>query len=64
MFVMKKNVGSIDRYARLVLGAVALGAGYFFQSWFGLIGLVFIGTALINFCPIYAIFGLNTCPVK
>jgi hypothetical protein len=61
---MKKNVGNIDRILRLILGAAVLGAGWFFQSWFGLLGLVFIGTALINWCPIYAAIGVNTCPAK
>lgn len=59
---MKKNVGSIDRLIRLILGVAALGAGYYFQSWFGLVGLVLIGTALINWCPIYAALGIGTQP--
>lgn len=61
-FLMKKNVGSLDRIIRLIAGVAALAAGWYFQSWFGLLGLVLIGTALINFCPIYAIVGLNSCP--
>lgn len=61
---MKKNVGSIDRILRLVLGAAVLGAGWYFQNWFGLVGLVFIGTAFINWCPIYAVLGVSTCPVE
>lgn len=61
---MKKNVGSIDRILRLVLGAAVLGAGWYFQNWFGLAGLVFIGTAFINWCPIYAVLGVSTCPVE
>ena len=61
---MKKNVGNIDRILRLILGAAVLGAGWYFQSWFGLLGLVFIGTALVNWCPIYAAIGVNTCPTE
>jgi hypothetical protein len=61
---MKKNVGKIDKTLRLILGAGALAAGWYFQSWFGLLGLVFIGTALIDWCPIYAIVGASTCPTK
>ncbi|MCK5361309.1 MAG: DUF2892 domain-containing protein, partial [Gammaproteobacteria bacterium] len=32
---MKKNVGNIDRTVRAVAGLVALGAGFYFQSWWG-----------------------------
>ena len=57
---MTLKVGSTDRIVRIVLGVAALGAGYYYQSWFGLIGLVLIGTALINWCPLYLPFGINT----
>jgi hypothetical protein len=58
--IMKKNIGSTDRIIRLVAGVAALGAGWYFQSWWGLLGLVFIGTALINWCPLYVPFGIRT----
>ena len=32
--------------------------------WFGLIGLVPLGTALLNWCPLYTLFGFNTCSVS
>jgi hypothetical protein len=25
---------------------------------------IFVATSLISFCPLYAIMGLSTCPVK
>ena len=58
---MKKNVGDIDRAIRAIAGVVALAAGYYFQSWWGAIGLVFLGTAAIGWCPPYALLGLSTC---
>lgn len=61
---MKKNIGSTDRILRLVLGLVAGAAGLYFQSWWGLIGLVLIGTALINWCPLYVPFGISTRPTS
>jgi len=36
---MKTNVGSLDRILRYILGFAILGAGYYYKSWFGLIGL-------------------------
>lgn len=59
-----KNVGSIDKVARLVIGALLiLGAlmGYGVWMWIGVIPLV---TALMGSCPLYSILGLSTCPVK
>jgi len=59
---MKPNVGGIDRILRLVAGLAILGAGFYFQSWLGLIGLVPVLTAVFRFCPAYVPFGLSSCP--
>lgn len=61
---MKTNVGFVDRALRAVIGCALLGAGYYFQSWWGLIGLVPLLTAAFGFCPAYLPFGLNTCRLK
>lgn len=61
---MKANVGSVDRVVRIILGLAILAAGYFYQSWWGLIGIVPLGTALIGWCPLYAPLGLSTCSTK
>ncbi|MBU2649079.1 DUF2892 domain-containing protein [bacterium] len=58
---MKKNVGTIDRAIRVILGLVIIGLGVAFQSWWGAIGAVPLLTALIGWCPPYAILGLSTC---
>ena len=58
---MKRNVGSADRVIRLVLGAAIVGAGVFYQSWWGAIGLVLIATAAMSWCPPYAMLGISTC---
>lgn len=67
---MKTNVGNMDRVIRIVLAAVL--AGLYFtgiiQGTAGIVLLVlaavFTLTALIGFCPLYTLFGLNTCSVK
>jgi hypothetical protein len=61
---MKPNVGSLDRIVRLLVGLALLGAGYYFKSWWGLIGLGPILTGTIRFCPAYLPFGLSTCSAK
>jgi hypothetical protein len=67
---MKKNMGNADKVIRLIV-AVALVALYYFgviSGTLGIIGLVvagiFVLTSLVNFCPLYSIFGIRTCPAK
>lgn len=57
---MTRNVGSIDRIIRLVLGLGLVGVGVFAETWWGLIGLVPLLTGLVNWCPLYSLFGLST----
>ena len=61
---MKINVGRPDKVIRLILGAGIISAGFYFQSWWGAIGIIPIVTALINWCPLYAPFGISTCSLK
>ena len=57
---MKKNVGSIDRWVRIILGLIIAILGVLFESWWGLISIVLIGTAIFNFCPIWAVSKIST----
>jgi hypothetical protein len=57
---MKKNVGKTDKWIRIVVGLAAGAAGIYFKSWWGLIGLVLIGTALMNTCLLYFPFRIST----
>jgi hypothetical protein len=61
---MTKNVGTLDRGLRLVLGLVIIAIGVYFQSWWGAIGIVPILTAGIGWCPPYAVLGISTCKTK
>ncbi len=64
---MPRNVGSIDRAIRILIGAVlvayALSIGFpnTGWNWVGWIGIVPILTAILGVCPAYSIFGINTC---
>ena len=60
---MKQNVGKVDRWIRIVVGVLVLSLLVFVSGparWFGLIGLIPLLTGIFNFCPIYALFGINT----
>lgn len=61
---MQPNVGSTDRIIRVLLGVALLGAGYYFKSRWGFLGLLPLLTAVFRFCPAYLPFGLNTCRLK
>lgn len=55
-----KNESSLDRGLRMGIGAILLIAGMYFESWFGLIGLVPLITGMMGFCPIYSLFHFTT----
>lgn len=62
---MTKNEGTVDRVLRVLVG-LALIALVFFgpKTAWGWVGLVPLLTGLVGFCPLYRLFGINTCPVK
>jgi len=67
---MKKNMGGGDRTIRLLIAAIVVALYYFeiIQGTLAIILLVFAAifvlTSFISFCPLYTIFGINTCNVK
>lgn len=60
---MKCNVGTADKWVRILLGVVIAGLGVYYQSWWGLLAIVPLGTAILGFCPLYALVGISTCKV-
>jgi len=50
---MKRNVGSIDRLLRIILGLIIAIFGVYFDSWWGVIGIIPLATGLFQFCPLY-----------
>jgi hypothetical protein len=57
---MKGKVGSVDGAIRTVLGLLILLIGHHERSWWGLMGFVPMLTAIIGFCPLYWVTGLDT----
>jgi hypothetical protein len=61
---MTKNVGTIDRVLRALVGLAlivwALTGGPVW-AWIGVVPLL---TAVFSFCPAYAMLGIRTCPMK
>ncbi|UCF65296.1 MAG: DUF2892 domain-containing protein [bacterium] len=57
---MKNNMGSVDRILRGIAGVVVIAVGFYYQSWWGAFGLIFLLTALVSWCPLYIPFKIST----
>ncbi len=67
---MKKNMGTIDRTTRILLGVI-MGALYFTNTVTGGLGIallilavIFLLTSFVSFCPLYTFFGFSTRKTK
>ena len=70
LYYMKKNMGSTDKIIRILIAAV-IAILYFTGTITGtlgtvllIVGIIFLLTSFISFCPLYAPFGLSTCKKK
>ena len=67
---MKKNMGALDKSLR-VLADIFIALLYYLDILSGMlayvlmaVAIVFLITSFVNFCPLYAILGVNTCKRK
>lgn len=59
---MTRNVGTIDRVVRVVVGLAILSLVFVGpKTMWGLLGLVPLLTAVLGWCPPYAMLGISTC---
>lgn len=62
-----KNMGGTDKLIRLVIAILAAVLVYFemvtdtFAYILLTLAAVFVLTSLVGFCPLYGVFGINTC---
>ena len=64
---MKINEGTADRVIRVLAGLALLSLVVLLEGplrWWGLAGLVPLATGIAGYCPLYAVLGLSTCPLK
>ena len=62
---MKRNIGTIERVIRIVLGLILIGltiTGYL-GAW-GWLGAVPLATGLIGWCLPYQLLGFSTCKIN
>ena len=57
---MNKNVGTVDRALRAIVGIALIGWGVVTQNWWGAVGAIPLFTALVSWCPAYVPFGINS----
>ncbi len=57
---MQHNVGGIDRVVRIIAGLAIIAAGFYFKSWWGVIGIAPLLTATLRWCPAYVPFGIRS----
>lgn len=59
---MTTNIGNIERVVRAAVG-LALIALVFVgpQTVWGWLGVIPLATAIVGWCPPYALLGINTC---
>ncbi|WP_298367285.1 DUF2892 domain-containing protein [uncultured Lutibacter sp.] len=67
---MKKNMGNTDKTVRILI-AILIAALYYTNIINGTlaiilmaVGIIFLLTSLLNFCPLYTIFKINTCKIS
>ena len=59
---MTRNIGNIERLIRGIVGLAAISLVFIGpQTAWGWLGLVPLATAVVGWCPPYALFGLSTC---
>ena len=61
---MNKNIGTADSVIRIIIGLVIIALGIYYKSCWALVAIIPLGTAVIGFCGLYTLFGINTCKRK
>ena len=61
---MKRNLGTLDRTLRIVIGVALIAAVATGQiGWWGWLDIIPLATALIGNCALYSLLGINTCRI-
>lgn len=61
---MKRNLGTLDRVIRIVIGVALIAASAMGKiGWWGWLGVLPLVTALIGSCALYSMLGINTCRI-
>ncbi len=61
---MHRNVGTIDRIGRTLIGGGLLAWAISGGPVWAWIGILPLATGLLGWCPAYRLLGVRTCPLK
>ena len=69
---MKLNLGRLDIAIRTVMGMMSVVVGAYMAFYMGnvyglalgFMGGILLMTALMRWCPVYALLGFNSCPIS
>lgn len=64
---MQTNIGRTDRTTRIVIGVVLLSLAFVLPAslkWLSFVAIIPLVTAFVRWCPLYTLFGLNTCSMS
>lgn len=59
---IKKNVGYADSVIRTLIGAIIVIIGIYYQTYWGFLGLIFVITGAVSYCPVYRLLKISTIP--
>lgn len=62
--MMQKNIGGIDKVARIVVGVALLVWAALGGPVWAWIGVLPLATGLLGWCPAYSLLGIKTCSLK
>jgi len=62
---MQANVGPIDKTLRIIVGLILISLVFVGpRTPWGWVGVIPLVTALVSWCPLYRLLGINTCRLK
>ncbi|MDH4100949.1 MAG: DUF2892 domain-containing protein [Nitrospirota bacterium] len=73
MLAFKKNMGSIDRVIRFLVGVILIAVGFFKQEvigdtlyaiLLGIFGIINLGSSFMSYCPFYHLADVDTTKTK
>lgn len=63
--LLPMNEGGADRAVRIVVGLVLIALAFVGpKTPWGYLGIIPLATGFLGSCPLYTLFGINTCGVK
>ncbi|KAA3618942.1 MAG: DUF2892 domain-containing protein [Calditrichaeota bacterium] len=64
---MNANVGNTEKVIRIIVAFVLFSMWFYLEGnlrYIALIGIIPLVTALVSWCPLWTLFGINTCTKK